>query len=349
MVADLPPSPSKVTTFAETSRFLMLANRNEEAIAIGRESFALARELGLREPQAHALTNLGTARVNSGDFGGFDDLREAVSVAEEISSAEMLRALGNEASLRAGLGELGHARMLFEQTVDRAAKLGVSGFTLWCEAEFAQLDYLRGAWDDALAAADGFLAKVPEYYVGVMARTVRAEILVARGEAGAGLAEADRALAFARGAKDPQVLYPTLAAHARLLALVGRAQEAHERCDELLALARARTFEASQWVLHLTLALDELRRMEDAAALVAGLTISTGWRDASGAYVRGDLTAAADVLAALGDLADEAYVRLRAAERGEPAPQLDRALAFYRGVGASGYVRRGEALLPATA
>jgi len=348
IVVDLPPSPSKTRTYSETARFLMLAGRSDEAIEIGRESLALARELGLRELQAHALTNIGTARVNSGDFGGLDDLRDAASVAEEISSGEQLRALGNDASLRANLGDLGHARTLFEQTSDLAVKLGVSGYTLWCEAEFAQLDYLGGAWDDALAAADGFLAKAADYYIGVVARMVRAEILVARGEAAAGVAESERALAFARGAKDPQILYPTLAAHARLVALTGRTAEGHECANELLGLAAARPFLATHWVLHLTLALDELGRRDAAAAVVAGLT-ATGWRDASDAYVRGDFAAAADFLATLGDRADEAYVRLRAAEGGAGAAQLDRALAFYRGVGASAYVRRGEALLPATA
>jgi hypothetical protein len=55
-------------------------------------------------------------------------------------------------------------------------------------------------------------------------------------------------------------------------------------------------------------------------------------------------------------LTHEAYARLRAAEqlasegRGvEAQPHLERALAFYRSVGASRYVRRGEALLPASA
>jgi hypothetical protein len=50
-----------------------------------------------------------------------------------------------------------------------------------------------------------------------------------------------------------------------------------------------------------------------------------------------------------GDRSDEAYVRLRAAESGAGAVQLDSALAFYRGVSASAYVRRAGALLPATA
>ena len=51
----------------------------------------------------------------------------------------------------------------------------------------------------------------------------------------------------------------------------------------------------------------------------------------------------------MGDAADAAYARLRAAELGGEAAQIGPALAFYRSVGASAYVRRAEALLPASA
>lgn len=58
----------------------------------------------------------------------------------------------------------------------------------------------------------------------------------------------------------------------------------------------------------------------------------------------------------LGHLPGEADARLLAAEqharagsRAEASAELDRALAFYRSVGATRYVREGEALLPASA
>ena len=54
--------------------------------------------------------------------------------------------------------------------------------------------------------------------------------------------------------------------------------------------------------------------------------------------------------------ANEADARLRAAEqhaaagrRAEASAELDRALAFYRSVGATRYIRQGEALLAASA
>jgi thioredoxin-like negative regulator of GroEL len=66
----------------------------------------------------------------------------------------------------------------------------------------------------------------------------------------------------------------------------------------------------------------------------------------------GDPVAAADRYAQIGSEPDEAYARLFAAQglllagrRTEAGEQLRLALIFYRSVGASEYVRRGQRLL----
>ncbi len=65
--------------------------------------------------------------------------------------------------------------------------------------------------------------------------------------------------------------------------------------------------------------------------------------------------AAADALAELGKASDEAYLRLRAGERllgegrvEEAVEQLERALAFYRGVRATRFIAEAESLLAST-
>jgi len=55
--------------------------------------------------------------------------------------------------------------------------------------------------------------------------------------------------------------------------------------------------------------------------------------------------AAADLLGEIGALPQEAFTRLRS---GDPA-QVEKALAFYRSVGATRYIRVGETLLAASA
>ena len=80
------------------------------------------------------------------------------------------------------------------------------------------------------------------------------------------------------------------------------------------------------------------------------------WTDAAVAILDGDFERAAELFVRIGSLPDEARARLAAAEqlaadrRGAEADgQLKKALAFYRSVGATGYVREGETLLAATA
>jgi hypothetical protein len=74
------------------------------------------------------------------------------------------------------------------------------------------------------------------------------------------------------------------------------------------------------------------------------------------ATLAGDFGRAADISAEDGWLVEEAELRLRdakalveAGRRAEADVQLQRALAFYRSVGATRFIREGEALLAATA
>jgi hypothetical protein len=80
------------------------------------------------------------------------------------------------------------------------------------------------------------------------------------------------------------------------------------------------------------------------------------WREASRAALTGDLVGAADILSRTGNVAWEAVMRFHAGEQlvaiGRPLDgeaQLHKALDFYRSVGASYYLQRGEALLARTA
>jgi len=350
LIADRPPSPSKTKAYAEMSRFLMLAGRNSEAVEVGRESLALAKKLGLRDLQAHALNNIGTARWNAGDLEGLADLEEAFVIAHAINSLEALRARGNHASLVGDFGDLRRAYELYEEVIELSARFGNSGFGIWVGVELSFLDYLGGAWAAATRNAEAFFAAVSEvHYMETLARQIQAEIMIGRGESGRALAESERALAFARNVKDPQVLYVTLAVNARLLAIAGHTAEANQQTDELMELVAAKEYHANRWALLLAFTLDDLGRRPDGAELLSNLVNPTVWRKAALAYTAGDRVGAADILGEMGDRTDEAYARLRAAEEGAGPDQLNRALAFYRGVDATTFVRRVEAVLPASA
>ena len=55
-------------------------------------------ELGIDELRAHALNNIGTARLAKGDRGGLEDIEQSLEVAVAANSPESVRAYGNLAS-----------------------------------------------------------------------------------------------------------------------------------------------------------------------------------------------------------------------------------------------------------
>jgi hypothetical protein len=100
----------------------------------------------------------------------------------------------------------------------------------------------------------------------------------------------------------------------------------------------------------------DLGREEALRAAVDRSHLGEAWRRVVDSLVRGDYVTAADRYADLGARAYEADSRLWAAKRlldvgdhAAAAEQLRRALAFYRSVGATRYLREGEALLRASA
>jgi len=93
---------------------------------------------------------------------------------------------------------------------------------------------------------------------------------------------------------------------------------------------------------------EHLGRRERFLAALGSQAFGTLWRDAGRAVALEDFGRAAELFAHIGSLPDEAHARLRAGQAGD-REQLQRALAFYRSVGATRYVREGEALLAASA
>jgi tetratricopeptide (TPR) repeat protein len=185
-------------------------------------------------------------------------------------------------------------------------------------------------------------------------RAIRALIRLARGEIADALDDSEKALAVARRAKDPQALSPALSCRARVLFEAGRATEADAAVDELLtelgdAIGRISNVDIA-WMVA------PLGRRDAFLAAVERIGRQSRWLDAAKAIADDDFEGAADLFGEIGTAPNEALARLRAAQRlveqsrrGEADAHLQKALAFFRSVGATRYVREGEALLAASA
>jgi tetratricopeptide (TPR) repeat protein len=357
LVADAGPTYSKASVLETVSRFLMVAGEVGKAIPVGREALAMAETLGLEDLRAAALNTIGTARSEAGDWDGLEDIERSIEMATAINSPEAWRALVNLASAFGFLGDLKRSFEILAEADRVADRFGYSRDLRWMRAERVAITYFTGRWDESIRLADEFIANVEAgspHYMESVCREYRGRIRVARGDVVA-LEDADRELELARVAKDPQVVYPALSFRALALLAAGRREEAADHAAELLSLWREKPLVVGlAWPIDLAFVLDELVGPELLAA--SAKSPESRWIEAATAFVSGELERAATMLAEIGSLPDEAKVRLRSAEerfaagrRREADAELQRALAFFRSVEASAYVRHAETLLATSA
>jgi len=354
LVEDLPSSPAKAHVLSQIARYCALAEENEEAIRVGREALAMAEALGLEELQAHALDNLGIAKFNLGDLTSVEDLERSIEIAVSARSPEAARAYNNLGSFAWSVGDFRRSCSLFDEAVAVGERLGNAFVVSYSRIIRTQQLFRTDEWDEALRQADAFLAACEageSHYLESQVRLDRAHARLARDDVEGALDDVRRAFEPARSAGDPQALLPTLVGTARLYVEVGKVDDARALAREALTEAPATyTLWELAWVAPtLDLAADLAERLERTP-------LQTRWNDAARALLLRDFTAAADIFDDMGILTEEAAARLRAAEqfvaegrRAEADEQLQKSLAFWRSVGATRYIREGEALLAMTA
>jgi class 3 adenylate cyclase/tetratricopeptide (TPR) repeat protein len=360
LLAGASSSPSQAFVLSNVSRFAMLAGDKDKAIRVGREALAMAEELELEVTRSHALNNIGTARIAKGDEGGLEDLEESIAIALAVNSPEAIRGHGNLGSVLMDMGHVERSFAHIEEGRRLAERFGVVDHLRWLSAEMLWEPYFDGRWDEALRGVDETIADFVEtqFWMETPCRWLRGRMRLARGDTNGAQEDASRAIELARLAKDPQVLWPALAFGARACCATDR-RRANALVDEILSDWKGQQLmisgSDSEWISDLIDVLPRLRREQEFFE-VGRAQMTTRWRQAARALFEGDFSAAAETYSSMGVLPAEAFVRLRFAEalvgqgwRTEADAELQRSLAFWRSVGATAYVREGEALLAASA
>ncbi len=350
LVQDAPASHSKALVLHWLSRSLALADQIDEAIALGRETIAMAEVLGLDELRANALTTMGFTRFTTGDLGGLADAEESIEIARAANSPDVVRSLGNYASCLKDLGEIPRAAEIIEEARAGAVRLGRGIYISWLDGEGLIYRYYDGRWDDALELAEQmteeFETSGSSSFMEAGVRAYRALMLLARDDPETALEETVRSLELARRVKDAQVLHPALGTYAVVRSRLGLIDEAAQAADELLEdWSRVTMLGTAEWLLDLAYVLVPLGRLDDLEQALGRVKLDFPWLRAVRAYAAGDPAAAAEVFREIGNRPDEAYMRLQSGIDGEVRKAID----FYRSVGATRYVREGEAALAATA
>jgi len=339
----------------------MLAAENVEAIRVGEEALEMAERLGLGGIRASAMVNVGTSRAALGEDEGMAMLAEGVAIAREANEPyEVCRAMGNRATWLWALGELAEPPALWQAALREAEAHGQKAFARWFSAVIVQADYELGDWNAAAGRCDAFLAEVEAgspHYLASQCYMWRGYLRVGRGDVDGAVADTEQAVELARKARDPQALFPVYGGAAHVFMQLGDSARALPLADEFLAAVtdgRELGFGIA-YVHELAWVLAVAGRGAELAAALAGLP-QILWVRIGATFAGGDPMGAAELCAEHGAAASEAYCRLAAARdlvaegrRAEADEHLRRALAFYRSVQATWYVREGEDLLAVSA
>jgi class 3 adenylate cyclase/tetratricopeptide (TPR) repeat protein len=331
----------------ERARLLMLAGERNRAIAMATEGLGLAEELGVDRLQASALVTRGAAGLGE---PAAEDLRRGIEISERSKSLfEYFRGLNNLAEYHVQQGEQREVEAMYVRIRNETRELGLAVQVLWVDGQDVRLQYELGNWDRALELGGTLLDHEGggTHYLLPAVRSVTASVLDARGAAAAA-DEMAEAVEGARRVADPQMLAPTLARAARLLARHGRRAEARSLLDEVAALCRSATG-TYPWQPEFVLAFAALDAREEHRALLAGEPPSVGL-DAAIAVCDRDYARAIELYAQMDSVTQTAETRLLAAVDGVISDsELARAVDFFRSVGAAARVREAEALLHASA
>jgi class 3 adenylate cyclase/tetratricopeptide (TPR) repeat protein len=347
---------SRALVLSQIARFKTLFGDNPGSVETALESLRLAESLGRDDLRGKNLITLGTARayLPGADLAAAaDEIRGGMEIAKAGGYFDQLsRGMINLGSNRFLAGDLDAAHACVAEAHELAQLRGHRAGLRFCEGSFIDIDLTRGDWRGAERRADAFLQESEQgaHLLDPIALDAKATVCLARDETVPAVEYVDRAVASARKVRDPQAVVPALGTAALIYAELELPEPAREFLAEIEPGAHIAAVPAPAFAAVRLGVAEEWRRR------AASGRRSTRWDEAADAVVDERWQDAASLYDEIGARPYAALAALRAAGACVAAgdrPTADRllaqALAFYRSVGATRYVREGERLLAATA
>ncbi|HEY7278903.1 MAG TPA: AAA family ATPase [Trebonia sp.] len=250
----LPPGHELAMAYSNLAQLRMLADDASEAVRWGTKAIELARSLGDREAEMHALNNVGTALLLDDVVEGWAQLTRSLDLALADDAHEhAARAYTNLSSTRVRQRSLPEA--------DRLLKAGIAYCTdrdldTWRRYMSAWLAYSL-AEQGRYTAAEQHLADVTRHphlspITRICALVVGGVLAARRGDSTEAL---DQVLPIAVQTGEPQRLVPVAAARAEAAWIAGRVPDIVAEIDRAwpIAAAHPQLWELGQlcWWLHL--------------------------------------------------------------------------------------------------
>jgi DNA-binding CsgD family transcriptional regulator/tetratricopeptide (TPR) repeat protein len=232
----LPPGPELAMAYSNRSQSLMLEGDSREAIDWGHRALELAERLSLTEVRIHALNNVGTAQVYSGDHEGWTNLERSLWLALENDMHEhVCRAYTNVACEAIVLRDYARADRNLDAGLAYASERELDASIEFMLGARARSHLEQGRWQQATAAAETVLqmSRVPIQRIAPL--LVLGLVRVRRGDPGGEeLLDEARDLALPTGAA--RRISPMAAARAEAAWLRGE----NELCRQEAALGYER-------------------------------------------------------------------------------------------------------------
>jgi DNA-binding CsgD family transcriptional regulator/tetratricopeptide (TPR) repeat protein len=148
-------SPERARVLGHLAQWLMMADRDRDAVGCAKQALAVARTVGARAEEGHALDILGTCTADTAQ------LEEARRIAEEVGNAEgIVRAYLNLGSTLWNIGRLPEAHKVSLRGLAVARELGLeramgSVLTAHVTAQLFEL----GDWEESDRVLTGALER----------------------------------------------------------------------------------------------------------------------------------------------------------------------------------------------
>jgi DNA-binding CsgD family transcriptional regulator/tetratricopeptide (TPR) repeat protein len=267
----------------------MLAHEDEACIALGERAIEMARRLGSVEVLSHALNNVGTSHIHSGDPAGRGQLEESLSLALDHDLHEhAARAFTNLSSSSIHGREYEYARRWLDRGINYCAERDLDSWRFYMLAWRARLQTETGHWPEAEADALTVLRGFRSAIVAKIPALAALGLLRARQRVDGAALLLDEALALALPTGEAQRLVPVRAARAELALLQGLPDLARTEISEGLALLCSWDLRWDSEILHY------LRWRADGSPVDPGPETIAGAPGPHRLSIRGDWRAAAD-------------------------------------------------------
>ena len=158
-----PPTAERARAVSGMGQITMLLARYDESRMLCEEAIAIARSVGARQAEGHAMSTLGLDLAVLGDAGGVAMIEEAIAIAREVRNADDIgRGYVNLAEACNLTGDTRRAVEVTREGLRVADETGIaSSYGHYIRAGGIAFDYLLGRWDEARQALDASVARTP--------------------------------------------------------------------------------------------------------------------------------------------------------------------------------------------